>query len=254
MWLPRVCVIVVVASIWWGASPSQAEVIHVYSAASLSDVFTKISRVGSTRGLPKCVGIHAASSALARQIIAGAPADIFISANSEWTTYVRNQGLTRGLPKVFTRNKLVLITPLQSDFKFDFGESVGLAPLLRNDWLTIADPNHVPAGRYARAALKKFGYWSAVKHRVVRVANVRAALALVSRAEALAGIVYASDVKKTTSVRVVSSISQNSHPDIQYIATKIGKISQPIVDEYFKFLLSSEVASILIEHGFEPLK
>ncbi len=227
------------------------ERVHVYAAASLTNVFYDISKAGVVAGFQPCACVHAASSALARQIAAGAPADIYISANPGWMDFLVERGLNAGPPRLFAGNTLVLISA-RHDFRFRFDAGRRLADTLGDEWLALADPDHVPAGLYAKAGLETLAHWQGVRRRIARAANVRAALALVARGEAAAGVVYGSDAAAEPRVRIVDTFPADSHPKIRYMAALIGRDATPTARAYFSFLTSPPASAILARHGFRP--
>lgn len=187
----------------------------------------------------------AASSALARQVRQGAPADVFVSADEAWMDDLEAGGLLRpGTRADVAGNRLVVIRPQ------------GAAPRtladLGGDKLALADPAAVPAGRYARAALESLGLWSGVRDNVVAAENVRAALALVERGEAALGIVYATDALASDKVEVVERLPAGSHPPIRYPAAVIGDSAHPEAEAFAAFLTSAEAKAIFARRGFEP--
>jgi molybdate transport system substrate-binding protein len=142
----------------------------------------------------KVVVSYGASNALARQIDAGAPADVFISADLEWMDYLdQRHRLAPGTRVVLLRNTLVLIAPKTSSVTLDIAPGVALAAALGDGKLAMANPDSVPAGRYGKAALETLGVWPSIERQVARAENVRAALVLVARGEAPLGIVYRTD-------------------------------------------------------------
>ncbi len=229
-----------------------ADAVRVYAAASLTGAFIEIAKAGVDAGFAPCSCVHAASSALARQIAAGAPADIFISANPSWMDYLAERHLNASAPRLFAGNTLVIISARKS-FKFSFDGKRALADALGGEWLAVADPDHVPAGIYAKAGLQSLGHWDGVKGRLARAANVRAALALVVRGEAAAGVVYGSDAASEPRVRTVADFPAASHPEIRYMAALIGKATKSAARRYYAFLASPSVAAILTRHGFLPM-
>ncbi|MEK9752935.1 MAG: molybdate ABC transporter substrate-binding protein [Rhodospirillaceae bacterium] len=240
------------AALFVGPGVRAAEPVRVYAAASLTGAFVEISKASADAGLGPCACVHAASSTLARQIVAGAPAEIFVSANSAWMDFVVAKELNAGPPRLFTGNSLVLVTA-RKGFQFKFASGRSLADAVGGDWLALADPDHVPAGLYAKAGLMALGHWDSVIKRIARAANVRAALALVARDEAIAGVVYGSDVAGQPRVWVVDRFPPESHPPIRYMAALIGKQTPPQARTYFDFLASPQVAAILARYGFRPM-
>ena len=224
--------------------------VRIYAAASLTGVMKVISEAGLKKNLPAPTFVHAASSTLARQIDHGAPADIYISANSSWVDYIIKDKFQYAIPRAFAGNKLVLITLADEPLNFSFDYNKPLAQVIGRKWLALADPDHVPAGIYARAALRKLGHWLGLKAQIARANNVRAALALVVRREVRAGIVYMSDVLGEPRVRIAATFPEYSHPRIRYLALDLAASKESGL--YMDFLISEMVAGILSKHGFSP--
>ncbi len=224
--------------------------VRIYAAASLTGVMKKISEAGFKKSLPAPTCVHAASSTLARQIDRGAHADIYISANSSWVNYLIKDKFQNAIPRVFAGNRIVLITPVDRPLNFSFKNTKLLAQVIGREWVALADPDHVPAGIYARAALRKLGHWQGLKGRIARASNVRAALALVVRGEARAGIVYMSDVLGEPRVQVAATFPTHSYPKIRYFALDLAASRESGL--YMDFLISETVAVILSKHGFFP--
>ncbi|QJE72081.1 molybdate ABC transporter substrate-binding protein [Aerophototrophica crusticola] len=202
------------------AQAPPADQTVVFAAASLRNALDGIARQyqGETG---KAVAIsYAASSALARQIEAAAPAHIFIAADLDWMDYLEGKGLLApGSRRTLLGNRLVLVAPKDSTAAVALGPGLDLTPVLGRDGrLALGDPASVPAGKYARAALEKLGAWDTVKGRLAPAENVRAALLLVSRGEAPAGIVYATDARADPSLKVLGTFPADSHPAILYPA------------------------------------
>lgn len=193
--------------------------VMAFAAASLADALAALAGEWTARGNPLPRFSFAASSALARQIEQGAPADLFMSADEPWMDYLQQRGLivaaTRTSP---LGNALVLIAPAAGDARpLALAKGADLARLLGpTGRLAVGDPAHVPAGRYARAALEWLGAWPAVAPRLAPAENVRAALLLVERGEAPAGIVYATDAAASPAVRVLATFPAESHTPITY--------------------------------------
>lgn len=227
--------------------------VTVFAAASLTGVLTDINELARRQDLTECRCVFAASSALARQIANGAPADIFISANRRWVDYAvgasQLDGATR---RVVAGNRLVLIAPADRPITLDGGRWAELPAKLQGGWLAIADPDHVPAGIYGAAALRKLGIWEALRPRLARAANVRAALALVDRGEAAAGIVYGTDLRASSRVAEIAILPTGSHPPIDYLAVLHRAPATPGAEAYFALLLSSAAQSVFTRHGFRP--
>jgi len=188
----------------------------VFAAASLTDVLTDIAAsYQAARGAEVRLSFGA-SSQLARQIEAGAPADAFFAADEEWMDYLAARGLIDAASRIdLVGNRLVMIAPRDSRVELTLAPGVSLTAALGDGRLAVADPD-VPAGRYARAALGSLGAWQGVINRLARAENVRAALAFVARGETQLGIVYETDARLEPRVRVVAVFPADSHPPIRY--------------------------------------
>lgn len=194
----------------------------------------------------------AASSTLSRQIGQGAPADLFLAANVAWMDWLEGRKLIVADSRAsLFGNRLVLIAPRASTLSVRLGPKFELDALLGpDDRLSIADPDHVPAGIYAKAALQKLGMWQGLSARLARAPNVRAALVLVARGEAVAGIVYGTDAMAHRAVRVLDLFPAASHPPIRYPLAIIAGRDRPPVRALYRFLLSPEAAEIHAGFGF----
>jgi molybdate transport system substrate-binding protein len=198
--------------------PAVAQPPTVFAGASLADALRALGETWAAGGQPAPRFSFAASSGLARQIEQGAPADLFISADEEWMDYLAVRGLIVPASRVSPiGNVLVLIAPAGASPSLTLERGVDLlAPLGARGRLAVADPAHVPAGRYAEAALRWLGAWDALEPRLARAENVRAALLLVERGEAPLGIVYATDAMVSARVQRVGTFPPQSHIPITY--------------------------------------
>ncbi|MBC2668789.1 molybdate ABC transporter substrate-binding protein [Novosphingobium piscinae] len=223
----------------------------VLAAASLQEALSAAAAAWARRGHPRPVLSFAASSALARQVEAGAPADLFLSADEDWMTYLDRRGLLRrGSRVALLGNTLVLVAPATRPLRLAIAPGFPLARTLGPGRLAMADPDSVPAGKYGREALTALGVWSQVEGRVVRAENVRAALALVARGEAPLGIVFATDARATPAVRVVGVFPSRSHAPIIYPLAALARSTNPEGEGFRRFLLGSEARAIFRRHGF----
>jgi molybdate transport system substrate-binding protein len=223
----------------------------VLAAASLQEALTDAAKVWTAKRRAEPVLSFAASSALARQIEAGAPADLFISADEGWMDYVATKGQIRpGTRATFLTNRLVLIAPAGSGTKLVIGRNFPLARALGQGRLAMADPDAVPAGKYGKASLSALGVWRGVEGRVARAENVRAALALVERGEAPFGIVYATDARASAKVRIVGTFPATSHPAITYPIATLKASANTEVEAFRRFLLSREGKALFARRGF----
>lgn len=223
----------------------------VLAAASLQEALSEAADAWIAKRHPRPVISFAGSSALARQIEAGAPADLFISADEEWMDYLAEKGLIRAKSRVpFLSNRLVLIAPVASRSRLSIGHNFPLARALGDGRLAIADPDSVPAGKYGKAALTRLGVWPQVAPKVARGENVRAALALVERGEAPFGIVYATDARASGRVRTVGTFPAGSHPAITYPVAALRSSANPEAEAFRRFLISREGKTIFARRGF----
>jgi len=215
----------------------------VLAASSLQEALEEAGRAWAGKGRPMPVLSFAASAALARQVEQGAPADLFVSADEAWMDAVEAQDLLReGTRTDLLTNRLVLVRPK--------GTSTRGLDDLGDGKLALADPQAVPAGRYAKAALESLGQWQEVLPKVVPAENVRAALALVERGEAALGVVYATDARASRDVEVVEVLPEDSHPPIRYPAAVLAASEHPDAESFLVFLGSAEAREIYARHGF----
>jgi molybdate transport system substrate-binding protein len=223
----------------------------VLAAASLQESLTAAAEAWAAKGHPRPVLSFAASSVLARQVEAGAPADLFISADVPWMDFLAaNKLIVPGTRASFLTNTLVLVAPRAQPFKLAITPGFALAAALDNGRLAMADPDAVPAGKYGKAALTNLGVWRSVESKVVRAENVRAALLLVARDEAAAGIVYATDARATPGVVVVGSFPATSHAPIVYPLAQLASSRHRDAAAFRAFLLSPAGKQVFARYGF----
>ncbi|KQM65164.1 molybdenum ABC transporter substrate-binding protein [Sphingomonas sp. Leaf17] len=223
----------------------------VLAAASLQESLSEAARVWAAQGHGRPVISFAASSALARQIAAGSPADIFISADTDWMDDVQRRGLIRpGTRSSFLGNRLVLIAPAAARGGIAIRRGFPLARALGTGRLAMADPAAVPAGRYGKAALTALGVWPSVQGRLAKGDSVRAALALVASGNAPYGIVYETDARASRAVRVVGVFPAASHPPITYPIAVLTTARSPDTIGFRRFLTSPAGRAIFRRFGF----
>jgi molybdate transport system substrate-binding protein len=236
--------------------PSQAqETITVFAAASLRNSLDDVNAAFTKATGIKVVASYAASSALAKQIEQGAPADIFISADLNWMDYLDQ----RKLIKADTRfnllgNKLVLIAA--KDSKLDhvqIGQGFDIAKLAGNGRIAVADVKAVPAGLYAKAALEKLGSWVAAEPKLAMAENVRATLAFVARGEAPIGIVYETDAKVEPLVKIAGVFPDGSYPPVTYPVAATATSKNAVTPRYVTFTRSNAAKAIFEKYGFSFL-
>jgi len=233
------------------ATPGHAEEVVVFAAASLK---TALDAVAADFEAATGHGVtisYAGSNALAKQIIEGAPADVFISAAVNWMDEVEKAGLlVDGTRRDLLGNTLVLVAHGKDAVPVAIGPGFDLAGLLGDGKLSMAMVDAVPAGQYGKASLEALGIWEAIEPSVAQSENVRAALTLVALGEAPYGIVYGSDAVSDDSVTVVATFQANSHPPIVYPGALLTGATDA-ADRAFFEVLSSEVSDArFAEQGF----
>jgi molybdate transport system substrate-binding protein len=233
---------------------AQDKSITVFAAASMKNALDDIDAAYTAKTGVKVIVSYGPSSGLAKQIEQGAPADVFISADTDWMDYAISRKTINEPSRVnLLGNTIVLIAP--KDSKIDnvtIGQGFDLAKLAGDGKIATGDVKSVPVGKYAKAALEKLGSWQAAEPKFAMADNVRAALTLVARNEAVLGIVYSTDAKVEPGVKVIGTFPADSHPAIIYpvAATTTAK---PETSDYLAFLRSSAVKTILEKYGFKYL-
>ncbi|HZZ87345.1 MAG TPA: molybdate ABC transporter substrate-binding protein [Caulobacteraceae bacterium] len=232
---------------------AQPASLTVFAAASLKNALDEVDTAYAARSHVAVKASYAASSALARQIEQAAPADVFVSADSDWMDYVGQRRLIVAASRrdVLT-NHLALIAPAASTVKLSVRKGFGLAATLGDGRLAIAGPE-VPAGKYGRASLAALGVWDSVKDRLAPAENVRGALAFVAQGEAPLGIVYDTDAKTEPKVRIVGLFPDDTHPRIVYPAAVVAASRNPAAAGYLAFLKGPQASAIFQRYGFTVL-
>jgi molybdate transport system substrate-binding protein len=249
--LTVVAAVLILASGVCRAEPNAA--ITVFAAASMSDVLQKLAGRYAERSADAVRFSFAASSALARQIEAGAPADIFVSASPEWVDDLAARHLIEpGSVISPIGNTLVLIAPAAAAaHTVVIGKDIDLVAMLGNGGrLAIGDPDYVPAGTYARQSLRHLGVWPGLEPRLARTDTVRAALTLVERGEVPLGIVYATDAIVSARVSIIGRFPPESHDGIVYPFAIVAGRGEPGVSRFFAFLTGAEAAAVYEAFGF----
>jgi molybdate transport system substrate-binding protein len=226
--------------------------LNIYAAASMKDALDEIIVAYKVQNKLDVVAVYAASGTLAKQIEAGAPADIFISADEEWMNYLAGKNLIKTATRAdIIGNTLVLVKSKGANFDVKLAE---LPASLGQDKLALGEVTSVPAGKYAKAALEKLGQWQGVEKNVVAQENVRSALALVARGEAKLGIVYGSDAVAEAKVEVTAVFPEDSHAPIRYPAAVTEHSSNAAATDLLAFLKGPEAQVIFKKDGFAPIK
>lgn len=222
----------------------------VLAAASLQESLTAAADAWARKGHAKPTISFAASSALARQVESGAPADLFVSADEDWMNELASKNLIVASTRVtFLGNRLVVASPAGSKVRIPVRPPAALVRVLTAGPLAMAD-SAVPAGKYGQASLEKLGVWSQVSPKVVRAENVRATLALVERGAAPLAIVYATDAKASAKVRIAGVFPENTHPPITYPIARLKASTNADAEGFRRFLVSREGKAIFVRYGF----
>lgn len=226
----------------------------VFAAASLSNVLGALAQRYERQSGVRVKSSFAASSALARQIEAGSRADVFVSADEEWMDYLQRRQLIEPTSRRdLVGNRLVLIAPADSPISLRIAPAFPLRAALGDARLSTADPDTVPVGRYARAALTSLGVWHDVEDRLVRADNVRSALMFVARGEAPLGIVYRTDARAEPKVRIVDTFPASTHAPITYPAAMTIRASH-YASSFLEFLSKPESLDTWRQFGFLELE
>ena len=228
--------------------------VVVFAAASLKDALDAVNKACEADVGEAATISYAASSALAKQIEGGAPADVFISADLDWMKYLSDKKLTKPDTEVkLLGNEIVLVAPKDSSAEIKIEKGFDLSKLIGDGKLAMGDFKAVPAGKYGKAALEKLGSWAAVKDRIAQAESVRAALLLVSRGEAPLGIVYATDAAVDANVRIVATFPADSHPAIVYPIALTRDTRNPDTSVLLAYLRGPSARAAFEKQGFTVL-
>ena len=237
------------------ASAAMAEEnVTVFAAASLKNALDNINAACEADVGEKATISYAASSALAKQIEEGAPADVFMSADRDWMKYLSDKNLTKKDTETeLLGNSIVLVALADSAAATEIKDGFDLAGLLGDGKLAMANVDSVPAGKYGKAALEKLGVWASVESKVAQAENVRAALALVSTGEAPLGIVYKTDAAADAKVKVIGTFPADSHPEIVYPVAQTAESKDADTPKFLECLKSDKAKALFEEQGFTVL-
>jgi molybdate transport system substrate-binding protein len=232
---------------------ANAQNLTVFAAASLKNALDEISGNWKNTGGATVAASYASSSVIAKQIEQGAPADVYISADTQWMDYLAQRSLVVQ-PHDLLGNRLVLITGKDNKTDAAIGPRFDLAKLLGTGRLSVGDPSNVPAGIYARQALEKLGVWGAVEPKLAPAADVRAALVQVSRGEAPYGIVYETDAKIDPNVRIAGIFPEDTHPPIRYPVAVVAASHNPDAAKFVAYLSTPAAGAVFERYGFSLIK
>lgn len=235
-----------------GFSVSANAKVTVFAAASMTDALQQVAdEYAKINPNNPVVFSFASSSTLAKQVEEGAPADVFVSASNKWMKYLSEKNLTvKETEKALVGNDLVLIAPAKSAVdSVDISKGEWIDGL-KDSYLSVGDPAHVPAGQYAEEALTKLNLWDKVKDRLARAKDVRGALALVERAEAPYGIVYSTDAKVSQNVKTVGVFPADSHKPVVYPVAILKDHDNADSRDFLQYLESDAAKKVLVSYGF----
>ena len=229
--------------------PVSAGDVTIFAAASLKNALDQVAADWQAETGNTAVLSYGGSPAIAKQIIAGAPADVFVSASTQWMEEVEKAGLTvAGTHADLLSNHMVLVGQ-PGAAKVELSAQTDLLGLLAGGKLSMALVDSVPAGQYGKASLESLGLWQGVEASVVQSENVRAALALVAEKEAALGIVYTSDAVAEPGVAVIGTFPDDSHPKIVYPAAEIAP-GKAEAQDFLTYLHSDAARAVFEQQGF----
>lgn len=232
---------------------ASAQDITVFAAASMTNVLQDINQ-DFAKQYPndKVTFSFASSSVLAKQIEQDAPADVFISADLKWMDYVKEKqpAKTQNI-RTLVKNDLVLIAPKDSSLNMTNIQAVDFTKILENSYLSVGDPAHVPAGKYAKKALEHYGLWQQVEQKLARAKNVRDALSFVERGESPLGIVYSTDAKISDKVKVIAIFPTESYGEVTYPVATVSDKAE--AKTFLDFLYTPAAKAKFEAAGFQPV-
>ncbi|EKO3842777.1 molybdate ABC transporter substrate-binding protein [Vibrio harveyi] len=247
-WKIHACLVAILSV---SSAANAATELKVYAASSMTNAVNDIAQQFETKYDVTVTPVYGGSSSIARQILNGAPADIFISANTKWMDYlVKSKAVKNDSVTNLVRNNLVLIAPKASTIEpFDFSDANAWNQALEGNRLALGNPVSVPAGMYAKESLTNLGVWKKLERQIAPAKNVRLALALVERGEAPLGVVYKTDALLTDKVKVVGEFANDTHADIIYPAAIVKDSTQS--EQFFEYLKSDDAKKVFAQYGFQ---
>lgn len=235
--------------------PAMAQdTVTVFAAASLKNALDDINAAWKDETGKEAAISYAGSSALARQIEEGAPADVFISADLDWMAYLSEKNLTQKDTEInLLGNRIVLIAPADSTAQIEIAPGFDLAGALGDERLAMANIDSVPAGKYGKASLTGLGVWDAVEGKVAQAENVRAAMALVAAGEAPFGIVYQTDAAADDTVKIIAAFPEDTHDPIIYPAALTAEATAADAAAFLDYLKTQKARELFEKQGFTVL-
>ncbi|EGQ8275268.1 molybdate ABC transporter substrate-binding protein [Vibrio parahaemolyticus] len=247
-WKTHACLAVILSISF---STNAATDLKVYAASSMTNAIDEIAQDFKEKYDVTVTPVYGGSSSIARQIINGAPADVFISANTKWMDYLVDEGVIDSDNVTnLVRNSLVLIAPKSSSIAvFNFADAKAWEAALNGSRLALGNPTSVPAGMYAKESLTTLGVWKEIQTKVAPAKNVRLALALVERGEAPLGVVYKTDAQLTSKVKIVGEFASDTHAAIVYPAAVVNDSTES--RQFFQYLKSEDAKRVFAHYGFQ---
>ncbi len=243
----RLTILAMLLSLACVARADEAPTLTIFAAASTAPAIEEVAALYEARGHGVVRCVFASSGVLARQIDNGAPADIYLSANNTWMDWLAGRGAIEGEPATLLGNRLVLVQPAGAPA---LALDTSLPAALVGERLAMGDPDHVPAGIYARQALEHMGLWESLSPLTARMKDVRAALLMVQRGEAAAGIVYESDAQGDERLQITAAFPDDNHEPIIYSAAILKDGSREAARRLLDFLRSPESSEVFRRRGF----
>ncbi|CAH1526389.1 molybdate ABC transporter periplasmic binding protein [Vibrio jasicida] len=247
-WKIHACLVAILSV---SSAANAATDLKIYAASSMTNAIDDIAQKFEQKYDLSVTPVYGGSSSIARQILNGAPADVFISANTKWMNYLLKSKVVKSDSVTnLVQNSLVVIAPQDSSIAtFDFSDADAWNKALDGNRLALGNPVSVPAGMYARESLTNLGVWKVLERQIAPAKNVRLALALVERAEAPLGVVYKTDAQLTTKVKIVGEFASDTHADIVYPAAIVKDSIQS--KQFFQYLKSDEAKQVFAHYGFQ---
>jgi len=258
-WLRQILALSAAAALAWVTpqpTPAQAQGgdLIVFAAASLKNALDAVNAQWQKETGKSAKISYAASSALAKQMEGGAPAQLFISADLDWMDYVEKKSLIKADTRSnLLGNRIVLIAPKDKAKAIDIKPGFDLANIVGDGRLSMANVDSVPAGKYGKAALEKLGVWAGVATKIAQAENVRAALLLVSRGEAPMGIVYQTDAAADPNVKIIDAFPEDTHPPIIYPIALTANATHPDAAALLAYIASDKARPLFEAQGFTVL-
>ena len=244
---------IVMTSCSGGAKKANSEApaeITVFAAASLTNVLSELIDSFEVAYNAKVITNMASSGTLARQIEQGGTPEVFISASKKWADYIDSLGFVQQPFKdKIAQNDLVFVAPKESELEsFPVDSTLEITAMLKDGRLSIGDPSHVPAGKYAKQALTYYGWYDQLADRYLPAKDVRSALMVVEMGEAPLGIVYRTDAEESSKVKIVGTFPDRSHKPIVYVACLLKE--NETAKAFYKYIQSESTAAIWAKYGF----